>query len=446
MTTGAELETPASRLQQVSDWVSFEALRREVTQDLKTYEAFASRVKEYRADRSQLAASAADAALALGVCDAALGRCEAAIAALSAARDCGLKHYLLGRAHHGVGRHGEAVACYERAAAAGWETRLCELSKAEAYLAAGKVAEAGAIIDARARNKPSEGLWHYLKGWHLSLTGRTEAAIETLRQAIELSPNCQRALFRLAYTLDLVGDEEEAVTLYERCNKTPPVHVNALINLASIFEDNGEYDAAEDCLSQILETHPNHYRARAFLKDVQSSRSMFYDEEQERVREKHGALLDISVSDFELSVRSRNCLKKMNIHTLGDLLRTTEQELLAYKNFGETSLNEIRAMLAQKGLTLGQGVEGEAIPPAWAAKSGAPPGVPAAVLNKPVAELELSVRSRKCLQRLNIATLGELAARTEAELLGIENFGQTSLAEVKRRLAENGLSLRQLED
>jgi DNA-directed RNA polymerase subunit alpha len=44
----------------------------------------------------------------------------------------------------------------------------------------------------------------------------------------------------------------------------------------------------------------------------------------------------------------------MNIKSLGDLLKTTEQELLAYKNFGETSLNEIKALLAQKGLRLGQ--------------------------------------------------------------------------------------------
>ena len=55
------------------------------------------------------------------------------------------------------------------------------------------------------------------------------------------------------------------------------------------------------------------------------------------------------ITDFELSVRSRNCLKKMNIRSLGDLLKTTEQELLSYKNFGETSLNEIKALLDAKG-------------------------------------------------------------------------------------------------
>jgi DNA-directed RNA polymerase subunit alpha len=63
-----------------------------------------------------------------------------------------------------------------------------------------------------------------------------------------------------------------------------------------------------------------------------------------------------------------------------------------------------------------------------------------------VADLELSVRSRKALQRLNINSLGELASRTEDELLGCKNFGQTSLNEIKQQLAAFGMSLRKLED
>jgi len=47
---------------------------------------------------------------------------------------------------------------------------------------------------------------------------------------------------------------------------------------------------------------------------------------------------------------------------------------------------------------------------------------------------------------LNINSVGELAARTEAELLGCKNFGQTSLNEIKQQLATFGLGLRKLED
>ena len=156
------------------------------------------------------------------------------------------------------------------------------------------------------------------------------------------------------------------------------------------------------------------------MRDVESARSMYYDDEDNRGSSRN-AVLDIPVTDFELSVRSRNCLKKMNIKTLGDLLRTTEQELLSYKNFGETSLNEIKQLLAQKGLRLGQSVDGAAaagLPATLAAVPGAAApaiarrpamvagDIPAEVLAKSVGDLELSVRSRKALQRLNINSLG----------------------------------------
>ena len=61
------------------------------------------------------------------------------------------------------------------------------------------------------------------------------------------------------------------------------------------------------------------------------------------------------------------------------------------------------------------------------------------ILSKLVADLELSVRSRKALQRLNIMSVGELAARTEDELLGCKNFGQTSLHEIKQVLSTLGV-------
>src|SRR5258708_14891065 len=115
------------------------------------------------------------------------------------------------------------------------------------------------------------------------------------------------------------------------------------------------------------------------------------------------------ITDFELSVRSRNCLKKMNLRTLGDLLRTTEAELLGYKNFGETSLNEIKALLAQKGLRLGQAVEDTkgVARRSTSASSSAADNVSPELLGKTVGDLELSVRSRKPLQRLHINTLGD---------------------------------------
>ena len=108
--------------------------------------------------------------------------------------------------------------------------------------------------------------------------------------------------------LDLVGEEDEAIALYEQvCSRQQP-HMNALINLAVLYEDRGEVGKAEKCLKQILDTKPNHKRARLFMKDVEASRDMYYDEEMARDLAKRSALLDTPVTDFELSVRARNCL------------------------------------------------------------------------------------------------------------------------------------------
>ena len=92
----------------------------------------------------------------------------------------------------------------------------------------------------------------------------------------------------------------------------------------------------------------------AVLQGRRCARDMYYDEDARRRQDRLSQVLGIPVTDFELSVRSRNCLQKMGIMTLGDLTRTSEQELLASKNFGETSLVEIREMLHSKGLELGQ--------------------------------------------------------------------------------------------
>ena len=67
------------------------------------------------------------------------------------------------------------------------------------------------------------------------------------------------------------------------------------------------------------------------------------------------------------------------------------------------------------------------------------------MLDKPISVLDLSVRARKALQLLNIQTLGDLATRTEAELMGVKNFGQTSLEEINEKLTGYNLSLRKLD-
>lgn len=281
----------------------------------------------------------------------------------------------------------------------------------------------------------------FLRGYLQESEFDRQGALATYEQLLEQDPDHSEAAFRAALILDQSGDDEAAIDLYERCTAHPPAHSNALINLALLYEERARLPEAEALLQTVLDDYPNHARAEQFLKSVRSSYEMMIDERSQRERDKRDAVLDTPISDFELSVRSRNCLKQMNIRTLGDLLAISEQELLGYKNFGETSLNEIKAVLLQKGLKLGQTTTPvEPPPPAPAFRSALADS--SLQLKRPVSELELSVRSRKCLQRLGIATLSELTSRSEAELLAIKNFGQTSLNEIKRQLAVIGLSLR----
>lgn len=306
---------------------------------------------------------------------------------------------------------------------------------------AGRIEEARVTLDRVPETEENRCELLFARGYLQERSYDREGALSTYQQVLEQDPQHAEAAFRSAWLCDQAGDDDAAIEFYKQCTALKPAHVNALINLAVLYEEKEKFSEAEACLRDVLAEYPNHTRAKQFLESVDSSFTMVYDEQTLEERERRDAILDMPISEFELSVRSRNCLKQMNIRTLADLLRTTEAELLSYKNFGETSLAEIKALLAQKNLRLEQTLQ-----------PAEPAGLPAALpmasdasahANRPVSELELSVRSRKALQRLGVATLGELTQRTELELMSVTNFGQTSLVEIKRQLAKYGLSFRE---
>jgi DNA-directed RNA polymerase subunit alpha len=84
--------------------------------------------------------------------------------------------------------------------------------------------------------------------------------------------------------------------------------------------------------------------------------------EEEPVEEKFNANLLRSVSELELSVRSANCLKNANITYIGELVQKTEAEMLKTKNFGRKSLNEIKGILEEMGLSLGMKLDNFSLP------------------------------------------------------------------------------------
>lgn len=101
--------------------------------------------------------------------------------------------------------------------------------------------------------------------------------------------------------------------------------------------------------------------AAKILKDQLSIFVTFEEEEEEEITiQEHQGDMDKlnenlfrSVDELELSVRSANCLKHADIRLIGDLVQKTEAEILATKNFGRKSLNEIKEILLEMGLGLG---------------------------------------------------------------------------------------------
>jgi DNA-directed RNA polymerase subunit alpha len=353
-----------------------------------------------------------------------------------------LANYYLGRALVSRQEFDDALKAFERAEKLGYTSSQVQLQRAGIHRQKGDFTQARSILAKLEQQSSHNAEYHYQLASCNLAEGERAAAVAHLEKAVELDPGHTSALFQLAHANDLAGNDDEAIQYYERCLKHPPVHVGTLKNLGVLYEDHEKYDKAEECYRRVLAADPADEQARLFFKDAQASRNMYYSPEEEHAFSRFSQVLEIPVTDFELSVRSRNCLKKMNIKTLGDLTRVNEQQLLSSKNFGETSLAEIKEMLTSKGLRIGQSLEEGAQNDMRFRPQAALSEQEQAVLGKPVSELNLSVRARKCMNRLGINTLGDLIQRTADELLESKNFGMTSLAEVREKLQTYGLSLR----
>jgi len=383
-------------------------------------------------------------ALKLGIAQYMLCRFTEAIESLASGTDNKDRHYFTGLAYRGLMQYDGAIDAFKKSITRGVPAAvaMCRIAEAQVLLGDMKAAKTSAK---KVASDSADGL--YIAGLLAERGGDLDAAAEAYDAARQVQANHPEGTFRLAYMLDLHGNETEAMELYTELLSSPPVATHALMNLAVLHEDAGRYGEANGCIRRVLEVNPNHSRAKLFLKDCLASNNMYYDEDQARRIAKRNAVLDIPVTDFELSVRARNCLKKMNLFTLGDLVRTSEPDLLGYKNFGETSLQEIKDILGVKGLRLGQALEDgfDEFTPLLDTMPEEPV-IDDSLASTPLAEIEFSVRARRVLESMSVVTIGDLAHKSEAELLGQKNFGQTSLNEMRQRLTEFGLRFREVDE
>jgi DNA-directed RNA polymerase subunit alpha len=392
--------------------------------------------------------------LKLGIANYFLGHIRTAIENLNKAEGplaafyLGLAHLYLGQSRtysddsDNTDHLDVASKSFDRAEKTGYAPQLVQLQKAGIYRLQNHPGEAKAILTKLKDAASHNAEYYYQEGAMAETEGDPVRAAKFYERAVELDPRHAGALFRLGFLNDLQGNDHDAIRYYDACLKYPPVGKGVLYNLGVLYEDNDQYDKATDCFRRLNRADPRDERAKLFVKDAEASLSMYYSPEDEQVNIMHKQVMEVPITDFELSVRSRNCLKRMNIRTLGDLTRVTESQLLASKNFGETSLEEIRAIMNAKGLRIGQSLEqGQQYEFRYRPQQNLSPEEQA-TLNKPVTDLNLSVRARKCMNRLNITTLGELVQRTADELLEAKNFGMTSLTEVRERLQQHNLKLR----
>ncbi|MCA9120224.1 MAG: tetratricopeptide repeat protein [Planctomycetaceae bacterium] len=381
-------------------------------------------------------------AVRLGVCYYLLGRHTTAAETLAAADGGAVAQFYLGKSHFALGRYDQALQSYESAKIAGYNSDVCALACAETMRYQGNTTLAMKTLDDLFGPIEQTADYLYQRGATVAAIGGNPSEVVALyERAVETHEMHPGALFGLAIENDRRGNDALAMELYQRASNCFPSHVGALLNLGIMYEDQQRYDLAQHCYQRILDVYPTHDRAKLFCKDAMASRDMFYDEEAQKREDRLAQVLSIPVTDFELSVRSRNCLQKMGVRTLGDLTRTSEQDLLTSKNFGETSLVEIRDMLHSKGLELGQFAHERPEPePAYDTSNMSPDEQ--ALLDRPISELNLSVRARKCMVRLGMGTIGELVRKTGDDLLECKNFGVTSLNEVRDKLSQLGIKLR----
>jgi len=408
-----------------------------ISADFSNYRVLRDAVGELEAREDHSPASM----VRMGVCYYLLGRHHRAAEVLKKGDGGALAYFYLAKALFALERYDEAGETYLTAKQAGYHADDCALGRVEALRYAGKAQEALALLDSLSGAVEQTAEYLYQRGATIAkIGGNPREVIALYERAVDADRGHPGALFGLALENDRHGNDETALELYRKSASRFPAHVGSLLNLGLLYEDRDQYDRAIQCYQRVLDVYPAHARAALFLRDALASSEMYYDEDAQKRRDRMSQVLNIPVTDFELSVRSRNCLQKMGVMTLGDLCRCTEQELLSSKNFGETSLIEIKEMLASKGLRLGQLAQ-EKRPADFLDLESLSPDEQA-LLSRPIADLALSVRARKCMIRLGISTIGELIRHTGDELLECKNFGVTSLNEVREKLAANGLKLR----
>ncbi len=172
--------------------------------------------------------------------------------------------------------------------------------------------------------------------------------------------------FNKGYITSEENQQEELPvgTIYLDSNHSPVTRINYEVENSRV-DQKTDYDRLNFELwtnGSVKPTDSLAYAAKIIKEHmdvfINFDESRIKDEPEEEVEDEPlNENLYRSVSELELSVRSINCLQNAKIETIGDLVRKSEQEMLKTKNFGRKSLNEIKVILTDMGLSLGTSLE-----------------------------------------------------------------------------------------
>ena len=216
-----------------------------------------------------------------------LGRNTEAIEKFQKSKDCMEKFIYLGYAFRELEQYDKAIKSFEQAGKKQADPLMVTLEKAAAMRKANMLNEAAKELKECANFEKVSAEYHFQLGKLNDAQGFYDQAVDNYTISRELDPNHLEALFQLAYAFDLRGDDKTARAYYIQLIKETPTHINALLNLAVLYEDASEYDKALNCVDVVLNSHPNHKKALLFMKDIESSKIMVYDEEIEKWLEEY---------------------------------------------------------------------------------------------------------------------------------------------------------------
>lgn len=258
---------------------------------------------------------------------------------------------------------------------------------AQCLLSQNKPAEARSVLEKiPARNRPPCA--EAAIGRTLRLEGKASEGADYVRKSISKHSDGADLHYELGMCQYENCEHEEAAKTFETALRADPDHRGAMFNFAYLLYLRGADDEAIELYERCAAMKPVHVGAVANLALIYEDMGK-YDESAFWLQKMHNA----EPSDRKLEMFAKFASSCTNMYYDDERQRQT----------------------ARREKLLGMSID----------------------------DFELSIRSRKCLEDMDIKTLGGLVSRTESELLSFNNFGETSLAEVKLILRQKGLLLKE---